>query len=57
MSEAASAVLGTAATDPATPTQDQQAADQAARSRVSELRVSGHLMTLEQGIFLSLIHI
>ncbi len=47
MSEAASAVLSNPATQP----DAGSAADQAARSRVSELRVSGHLMTLEHGVF------
>ena len=51
MSEAASAVLSNPAANPATQPDAEPAADQSARSRVSELRVSGHLMTLEQGVF------
>ena len=51
MSEAASAVLSNPAANPSTQPDAEPAADQSARSRVSELRVSGHLMTLEQGVF------
>ncbi len=51
MSEAASAVLSNPAANPATQPDADPAAEQTARSRVSELRVSGHLMTLEQGVF------
>lgn len=51
MSEAASAVLSNPAANPATQPDAEQTAEQTARSRVSELRVSGHLMTLEHGVF------
>lgn len=51
MSEAASAVLSNPAANPATQPDAEPSADQSARSRVSELRVSGHLMTLEHGVF------